>query len=104
MNYGLTQQDVAQINQVFELFPSIDEVIIFGSRAMGNFKMGSDIDFAVKGDGLTFDDLLQLSIKLDSLGFLYRFDVQLFEAIKNPDLLSHINRVGKVFYTVATEQ
>jgi len=65
---------------------------------MGNYKPGSDIDLAIKGDNLRFDDLLQLHYYLEKLDMLYKFDMQLYHAIKDADMLDHIKRIGKEFY------
>ena len=99
MKYGLTPEDISLISGVFAASPAVQQVIIFGSRAMGNYKPGSDIDLAIVGDLLSFNDILQLSGSLEQLGTLYSFDLQRFGAIKDPDLIDHIKRVGKQFYS-----
>jgi predicted nucleotidyltransferase len=73
-------------------------VVIFGSRAKGNFTEGSDIDLAIKGSAVTFDTVLNLMDKADSLGLLYKIDIQDYRAITDKDVLEHIQRVGKVFW------
>ena len=98
MNYGLTATDIELINAVFASHPPVEEVVIFGSRAMGKNRPGSDIDLAVKGKDITFSDILQLLTELEQLGMLYTFDLQRYDAIKDPEVLSHINRMGKQFY------
>ncbi|GAA4449441.1 hypothetical protein GCM10023189_08820 [Nibrella saemangeumensis] len=62
MRFGLTARDLNAIRQVFANCDKAEQVIIFGSRAMGNYKPGSDIDLAIKGDSLTLNDILKLSI------------------------------------------
>jgi uncharacterized protein len=98
MKYGLISEDIEQINAVFAAHHAVTKVIIFGSRAMGNYKPGSDIDLAVTGDGLTYGDILQLHDELEQLHTLYTFDIQRYDAIKDADVLDHIKRVGKQFY------
>lgn len=98
MKYGLAEDDMEKIQAVFATHPNVKQVVIFGSRAKGNFKNGSDIDLAVKGDALTFDDILEIHAQLENIGLLYKFDLQLFSSIKDPDVLAHISRVGSVFY------
>ncbi len=99
MMYGLSSADIEQINGVFAAHSRVEQAIIFGSRALGNFTSGSDIDLAIVGDGLNFDDILQLHHELESLGMLYTFDLQRFAGIKDQDVLDHIHRVGKQFYS-----
>jgi len=73
-------------------------VLIYGSRAKGNFKPGSDIDFTLKGEKLTHNILSRINTKLDDLLLPCIFDTSLFNSIDNKELLDHISRVGKVFY------
>ena len=100
MDYGLSSDDISSIKNVFAANPKVHEVILFGSRAMGNYKAGSDIDLAIlAGPGkLDFNDLLELHAALENLGLLYSFDLQNFKEIRDPDVLDHIRRVGKVFF------
>jgi predicted nucleotidyltransferase len=98
MIYGLDDDDIRKINAVFSSHSAVQEVIIFGSRAIGNYKPGSDVDLVVKGENLKHSDLLNLSVELDDLGALYTFDVQHYDAIRDADVLDHINRAGKQFY------
>ena len=80
MEYGLPASAIAEIRKVFYSSPLVDEVIVFGSRAMGNYKPGSDIDLAILGDNFTFDDLLALYMRIEKLELLYKFDLQNFVA------------------------
>ena len=97
--YGIDIDDILLMKRVFASFPEINNVILFGSRAMGRQKSGSDFDFALDSDNMTFEDLLDLDSKLEELGFLYKIDLLLLKAINDPDLLNHIHRVGKLFYS-----
>ncbi|MBL7774612.1 MAG: nucleotidyltransferase domain-containing protein [Saprospiraceae bacterium] len=96
--FGLKEHDIAAINRCFRKYPAIEQVVLYGSRAKGNYKKGSDIDLTLVGDTLTFDQLLQLEIELDDLLLPYKIDLSLRHLIDNPALLEHIQRVGKIFY------
>jgi len=98
MKFGLHQDIVQRIQYIFASTTKVDEVVLFGSRAKGNYKPGSDIDLAVKGNGLRFDDILSLNVKLDSLDLPYKIDVVNYQTIKDQAVLEHINRVGITFY------
>ena len=98
MKFGLDDIIIEKINHVFEQFPQIKEVIIYGSRAMGNYKEASDIDLVLIGDNLHLSDLNQLTLALDDLLLPYLFDISIRSQIKNEDLLAHINRNRKLFY------
>jgi predicted nucleotidyltransferase len=97
MKYGLSSHTIQKITKVFKSNPTIHEAVIFGSRAMGNYREGSDIDITLKGN-LTFDNLIRIESQLDDEMLPYKMDLSIFENIKDEDLISHINRVGKIFY------
>lgn len=98
MKYGLKDQTIEKIQQVFMSFHQIDEVILYGSRAKGNYRPGSDIDLTLKGKELNQSVIYEVDVKLDDLLLPYLFDVSIYHQIDNPDLIDHINRVGVVFY------
>ncbi len=98
MNIGIDANAIHSITGVFSLFPQVDEVILYGSRAKGNFKEGSDIDLTLKGKAIDLEVLNSISSKLYDLPLPYMFDLSVFEQIENPELLEHIKRVGRVFY------
>src|SRR5579871_3162525 len=100
--FGLSETAYNLIKAQFFLFPEIEQVIIFGSRAMGNYKPGSDIDLALKGI-ITHDTVIKISLILDEeLPLPYLFDVIDYHHIDNPELISHIDQYGKFFYSKAT--
>ncbi len=98
MKFGLTLENITKINSVFQKYPEIQEVIIYGSRAKGTFKPESDIDLTIKGPDLSYDQLNKISLEMDDLLLPYMMDISKLQQIENPDLIEHINRVGKVFY------
>jgi len=101
MQYGLAEECIEKIHGVFERYEEIDEAVLYGSRAKGNFKSGSDIDLTLKGKGLNLTLLNKISLELDDLMLPYIFDLSLYHQIKHKDLIDHIQRVGKVFYAKA---
>lgn len=98
IQFGLKQEDVDKINQVFASYEGIDSVVVYGSRAKGNFKVGSDIDLTIIENSLTFAEFLEIENTLDDLLLPYKIDLSLKRKISNMDLLSHIDRVGKLIY------
>ncbi len=93
MKFGLEDSTIEKLQQIFETNPRVDKAYIFGSRAKGNYKPGSDIDLAVKGN-LTFNDILKLQGQLDDLNLPYKVDLLAYNGIKEPALVEHIDRVG----------
>lgn len=95
--FGLKEHTIEAIQKCFRQYEGIEQVVIYGSRAKGNYKRGSDIDLTIVGN-LNFSQLLKLEIELDDLLLPYIIDLSLKSNISNPDLLNHIDRVGKIFY------
>jgi predicted nucleotidyltransferase len=100
MPFGLSEKVIDRINSVFRRFPGIDEVILYGSRAKGNFRTGSDIDLTIKGHQIDLSTLYSIERELDDLMLPYKIDLSIWSQIENQDLLEHIERVGKKFYSV----
>jgi hypothetical protein len=97
-NTGLDKHVISKIKDVFVLHPEINEVIIYGSRSMGNFKPYSDIDLTMIGTNLDLTIQQKIETQLDDLLLPYKIDLSIFQQIKNQDLIDHITRVGKKFY------
>jgi predicted nucleotidyltransferase len=101
MTYGLKDKTVQDIKSIFSKNPLIEKVILYGSRAKGNYRTGSDIDITLFGKNLTLDNTVYpLMDKLDELYLPYTFDISIYSQIDNPDLIDHIKRVGVVFYSI----
>ena len=98
MKFGLQEETIDSITGCLAKNHRIEKAIIYGSRAKGNYRKGSDIDLVLKGESLNINDVLKLENELDELLLPYLFDISILHQIKNPELLEHINRIGKVFY------
>ena len=99
MQFGLKENTVLEIKNVFSAFPEVDEVILYGSRAKGNYKPGSDIDLALKGSNLNSSLLTVISLKLDDLYLPYTFDLSVLPRLDNAALIDQINKTGISFYS-----
>ena len=98
MPFRLKDKDIECIKNVLKQNAKITEAIIFGSRAMGTERLGSDIDIALKGNAITLSDINKLTIKLDDKSLAYDFDFIIYNEIKTPELTEHINKHGILFY------
>ena len=99
MKYGLKESTIQRINAVFARHPQIQKVVLYGSRAKGSFKNGSDIDLTLRGrESLTPEVLSKILHELDELLLPYTIDLSLYAQIQDPDVLDHIKRVGIIFY------
>lgn len=100
MNFGLSEESLNTIEDAIKPFSHIEEAIIYGSRAMGNFKPYSDIDIALKGKNLTERSVTALHSFFNHAapGFPYKVDVLDYNKLTNEELKRHIDKEGKVLY------
>lgn len=96
MNTGLEAKVVEKIKSIIKHNPKIRDIVLFGSRAKGVARNGSDIDLAVVGNNISFRDICSLGAKLDELDLPYKIDLVDYNNIVNKDLKEHIDRVGVV--------
>ncbi len=99
MEFGLSKSTVEAIQSVFEHYPQIDKVVLYGSRAKGNYKEGSDIDLSLIGRGIDRRVLNRIELDLDELMLPYTIDLCAYEGLQNAQFKEHIQRVGKLFFT-----
>jgi predicted nucleotidyltransferase len=98
-SFGVKQGDLRSIIDVIKQHLEVEEALIFGSRAKGNYKNGSDIDIALKGDAVTDTTISNISYILnEETQMPYQFDVLNYHSVVNGDLVKHIDRAGISFY------
>ncbi len=100
MKFGLSKDTIQHIHQVFAGFIQIEKVVLYGSRAKGTFRTGSDIDLTLKGPSIDLQTMFAISTQLDELNLPYEFDLSIYDHIDNLDFIDHIKRVGIEFYNV----
>jgi len=98
MKFGLTDITISKINSVFRNHPEIDSVLIYGSRAKGNYRAGSDIDITLIGEEITHTLLSLVMQEIDDLNTPYLFDISIYNSLKGSSLKEHIDRVGQELY------
>ncbi|UZQ49471.1 nucleotidyltransferase domain-containing protein [Clostridium kluyveri] len=99
MRFGLKEFDLEYIVDAIKKFDEVDKAVIFGSRAKGTYKNGSDIDIAIYGEKITLDVLSALHTTLEEESPMpYLFDIVDFTHLNHEELKKHIERVGKVIY------
>jgi predicted nucleotidyltransferase len=98
IDHGLSPETVRRIHSVLAAFPKVESAILYGSRAKGNYKRGSDIDLALKGAGLTWTDLGEIVESIDDLFMPHETDLLIYDLLSDDALRGHIDRVGKIFY------
>ncbi len=98
-NFGLNNEDIEEILLILKSVSEVDEAIIFGSRAKGNFRNGSDLDIAIKGKNVNFSNISYISYRLNEETLMpYKFDILDYNMISNEELKNHINRIGRILY------
>lgn len=98
MKYGLPERTFEAICAVFARHPEVERAILYGSRAKGNYKPGSDIDLTLMGADLSRQLCSTIDDELDDLLLPYSIDLSVFAQLKHPELEAHIERVGQVFF------
>lgn len=97
-SFGLSAATLDKLRSVFARHNVIHAVLIYGSRAKGNYRAGSDIDLTIKGDEIPFAELMKIEDQIDDLMLPYTVDLSQYRQIGNADLIAHIDRVGVEIY------
>ena len=97
-NHGLLESDIKDVISILQQNQKIHKITLFGSRAKGTFNDGSDVDLVLLGVDLKLNDILDASIEIEKLLLPYKFDLIIYERIKEKALIEHIDRVGIVLY------
>ncbi len=102
MNHGLSAETLQELGRILATEPEVEKAILYGSRAKGTHRHGSDIDLALVGDNLTSAAVSRIALALDDSSLPYRFDLSLLRRIAHAALVDHIDRVGIPIYESAT--
>ena len=99
LHFGLKETTIEKICGVFAKYPQVEKAVLYGSRAKGNYKNGSDIDLTLcGGQDLTLNVMYKIATELDDLLLPYTIDLSIFGQLTDPDFIEHIQRVGLVFH------
>ena len=98
MRFGLKEKNIIAMNNIFNHFKNIEEVILYGSRAKGNYKDSSDIDLTLVGSNIDLSVLTKILNELDDLLLPHSIDLSIRKNIQNSDLQKHIDTYGVTFY------
>lgn len=101
MKFGLSDTVIKELQDVFRHHTNIVKVLIFGSRSKGTYRDGSDIDLALVGKDIDYNQILNILCEIDDLGLLYSIDLLDYQKKVGTPIGDHIDRVGQVFYEAA---
>ena len=96
-NFGLPERTIQELTEYFKSRLDIEKVLIYGSRAKGTHKTGSDIDFAIWTDA--HDKVSQIAGELDDLPTPYKFDVTDYKTLTHAGMRKSIDTDGILFYS-----
>ena len=96
MSYGLTERQETLLKEIFSNYLSKGRVLVYGSRAKGNYTERSDVDLVIQGCPLDRNLIADIQDAVLESDFPYLTDIQFYEEIQNPALLDHVNRVGQL--------
>lgn len=96
MDNGIPERTIKELLNYFKSKPEIEKVVLYGSRAKGNFHNGSDIDFAIWTD--EHDKISSISDDLDNLPTPYKFDVTDYKILSHQGMKNNIDNDGILFY------
>lgn len=102
--FGISQSALDMIHGILARYDTIQKVLIYGSRAKGNYHARSDVDLVICESQVDRNLLGELITHINESDFPYTVDIQVLENIKNLDLIEHIQRVGKIFYVKNSKQ
>lgn len=103
-SFGLTQRDIDTITGIFRKYSELTLVHIFGSRAKGNYRLGSDIDLAVMNSNVDEQIMRNIAADFEDSSLPYNVDIILYPTLKHTQLREHIERVGIMIYKNVASQ
>lgn len=99
MKYGLSDKQLGIVLETLGLFPEIEVAVLFGSRAMENYKKASDIDIALKGKQIDQAFAAKVKVCFEEDTYLPFFvDVLAYDDLSTEKLKDQIDEHGIVLY------
>lgn len=95
MKYGLSKEVYEKIKKVIDRNKSC-KILLFGSRARGDYKETSDIDLAVLSE-ISRDEQYKLMNEIDMLDIVYKVDIVFVDSNTKAELVESIKRDGVEF-------
>ncbi len=87
-----------ELRDILASIPEIEEAVLYGSRARGDYKHGSDIDLSLKGENMGRKQLVLLRDKLYLSRLPYFVDTNIFSELKSQPFINNILRDEVTLY------
>lgn len=97
-SHGLSTATLERVRAILARFPEVERAVLFGSRAKGTYKPGSDIDLSLEGPALDWRVVGRMNDALDDLLLPYKFSLIIHDKALDPEVAAHIARVGIVVF------
>lgn len=86
------------LQNIFNKYDEVDNVVLFGSRARGDNKVNSDIDLCLFGERLTHLTFSKISMDIEELNTPLSFDILNFNELNKKELVKNILTEGIEIY------
>ncbi len=94
---GVPEQAQQHLLQLLAGCPQLEAIWLFGSRAMGRHRSGSDIDLCLEAPRLSHQERLCLMAAVDDLLLPWQVDLVLRHELPD-DLEAHLRRAGQCLW------
>ena len=98
--HGLMERDRQTLFEIFEKFQEVKSVYLYGSRAKGTYKSGSDIDLAIMNGNVSPKTIRSIKAEIQDSNLPYFVDITDFTTLNHKELAEHIQRMGVPFYAL----
>ncbi|QNI66399.1 nucleotidyltransferase domain-containing protein [Synechococcus sp. BMK-MC-1] len=95
---GIPQADSQRLLELIRSRSHVQKIVLYGSRALGRQRAGSDIDLCLEAPSMELGELLELGAALDDLLLPWQIDLQLRHLIAHEGLVAHIERAGQLLW------
>lgn len=98
-DFGIPKDLLLNLKEIFSKHSEVNCVKIYGSRAKGTFREGSDVDITLIGNDIDNTILNNIEFEIDELDSPYLFDVSIYSQLSSVNLKEHIDRIGIEIYS-----
>jgi len=99
----LRERDLKVLQNIFSRFPTIQQVLLFGSRATDAARRTSDIDLAIIAPDMSPADWADLCEQVEESPIIYQIDMVRFDTLPQEPLKERIIQEGVPIYPARPE-